>query len=119
MLLDQFGNRFRLALAEQGGGPRSTQPEGTAADDVDADRLGQAFRLVEPRLGAAQVPAGTVVGQGQDSALAARDPGFLVTVENAQAALPSSAPAPSSSASPAWPPRSSAWAGCSVDTACL
>jgi len=117
MLVDHLGDSVGLALAEQGRGPRGAQAEGAAADDLDADRLGQPFRLVEARLGRAQVPAAAVVRQGKDGPLAARDPGIIVAIEDAQAELPWVAPSPAPSLS--LPPRSSACAGWRVETACL
>jgi hypothetical protein len=109
MLLHHFRNGFGLSLSEQGRRACRPQPESFTADDLDPDGFGQAFCFIEPRLGRAQILAAAVIGQGKDGTLAARNPGFVVTIEDAQPASPSPSP----------PPRSSAWAGWRVDTACL
>ena len=49
-LAHRVGDLLDLAGAEQGRGPRLADPEMEPVLDRDADRLGEAGRLVEPRL---------------------------------------------------------------------
>ena len=80
--------------------------------DVDADRLGEAGSLVEPRLGVAPCLAATALAEireGDDGTGTAAEIVVRFAVEDAQAADSSS------SAST----RLTGCSGCTVETACL
>ena len=83
-----LGDLLDLALAEQGRRPDVAQLERAPRDDVDADRLGKALGLVEPRLGRA--PRRRCRGRSGTTS-SARSPranlAVVVAVEDAQSPL--------------------------------
>jgi hypothetical protein len=76
--------------------------------DDDADRLGEARRLLQPRVRVAPFPS-PEIGQGDDGTGAARELVRIIAIEDAQASPSSSTP----------PPRSIGRSGCTVEMACL
>jgi len=82
--LDRFGDLLDLPLAEQGRRPRLADSETQPVGDGEADRPGEAGRLVEPRVGVAP-PLPSQLGEGDDGAGAAGELVRTVLVEDAQA----------------------------------
>jgi hypothetical protein len=108
MRLDRGGDRLDLARTEQGRRPRRTDAVAQLLRDIEADRPGQARRLLEPRIGVA-APRPPQLRQGDDGAGAAGEVVLVGSLEDAQA------PGSSSSASM----KLTGCSGCTVETACL
>ena len=111
LLLSGLRDLFDLPLAEQRRGPDRSDTKWPRGNNVDANRLREAFRFLDAPLG--RTPGGLPrqFGNRNDRAFAARDLDCAIAVELVQDAAPSSA---SGSA-----PRLSGFAGCSVEIACL
>src|SRR3954470_5596934 len=111
LLLGKDRNLLNLALTKKRCRTHRSHAEGARRHDVDADRFGQAFRLLHASLrGASRCLAGKL-GNRNDCALTPGDVGFAVTVIIVQD-LASSSPL-------SLAPRFSVCADCSVEIACL
>ena len=90
-LAHRVGDPLDLAAAEQGGGPRLADPEMKLVLDRDADRLGEARGLLQPRRDVAP-RARAELGQSDNGAGAARIFAGFFAVENAQPVTPRPGP---------------------------
>lgn len=84
MAFRELGHLFDLALAEQAGRPDLAKLEALAADDIDADRLRKARRLLDPGIERAQRPLPGSFGHDNEGAFAARHTAIICTIEYAQ-----------------------------------
>jgi len=107
-LTQRVGNPVDLPGPEQGRRPRLADAEMESILDRDADRFGQAGRLVQPRVDIAAIRLAEV-GQRDDRAGAAGKFILRLTIENAQ---------PFGS-SPCASARLIGCSGCTVEMACL
>ena len=109
LLFGERSNLFDLALAEQACWPNLAQFECPTRDDLDADRLGEPYGFLDPRLDRANGPFPNSFRHSNERAFAARYSPVIGTIEDAQ---------PSSSACVS-PARLSGWPGCMVEIAGL
>jgi hypothetical protein len=78
--LGRLRDLLHLTLAEQGGRPDRAHAERLGGDDVDANRLGKAFRLLYPGVGRPSRTLSRELGYRDDRTLASRDLGLAMTV---------------------------------------
>jgi hypothetical protein len=78
--LGRFRDLLHLALAEQGGRTDRAHAERLGGDDVDTNRFGEAFRLLDPGVGRTPSTLSRELGYRNDRALAASDLGLAMAV---------------------------------------
>jgi hypothetical protein len=108
----EFGHFLDLALPEEGRGPDRPNAKRSLGNDVDADRFRQAFRLLDARFSRAPGGFAGKFRDRDDRAFAARDLDRTIAVESVQ-------DEPSSPSSFCSGSRVRAFAGWSVEIACL
>ena len=78
--LRRCGNLLNLALTEQRGRPHGAHAERLRGDDVDSDRFGKAFRLLDSGVGRTPSTLSREFGYRNDRALAASNLGLAMAV---------------------------------------
>src|SRR5438270_4894353 len=109
--LRQLGDLLNLSFAKQGCGSHRAHPKRFRRDNLNADRLRQPLRFLDPGLGRSSRTFAGKLGNGDDRALAARDVYRAIAVERVQ---DSTSGSPSLSA-----PSFNGCSGWSVEIACL